>query len=67
MNTIDQITTSPSPPSQLPAPASTAPCTPDHLDWFTIRIWPTAPNPPISVQQNQARTMGNMFPKMGKE
>jgi hypothetical protein len=27
----------------------------------------TAPNRSISVQQTQARTMGNMFPKMGKE
>ena len=27
----------------------------------------TAPNPSISVQQTHARTMGNMFPKMGKE
>ncbi len=40
MNTIDQIPTSPSPPSELPAPASPTPCTPDHLDWFTTRIWP---------------------------
>ncbi len=40
MHAIDQITTSPSPPSQLPAPASPAPCTPDHLEWFTTRIWP---------------------------
>jgi hypothetical protein len=40
MNTIDQIPTFPSPPSQLPAPDSPTPCTPDHLDWFTTRIWP---------------------------
>jgi hypothetical protein len=40
MNTAGQITTSRSPPSQLPAPASPAPCAPDHLDWFTTRIWP---------------------------
>jgi hypothetical protein len=38
MNTSDQITTSPSPPSH--APASPAPCAPDHLEWFTTRIWP---------------------------
>jgi hypothetical protein len=40
MNTSDQITTSPSPPSQLLTPASPTPCTPDHLDWFTTLIWP---------------------------
>jgi hypothetical protein len=40
MNTIDQITTSPSPPSQLPSPASPAPSSPAHLEWFTTRIWP---------------------------
>jgi hypothetical protein len=40
MHAIDQIKTSPSPPSQLPAPDSPNPSTPDHLDWFTTRIWP---------------------------
>jgi hypothetical protein len=40
MNTAGQITPSPSPPSHLPLPASPAPCTPDHLEWFTTRIWP---------------------------
>jgi hypothetical protein len=40
MHAIDEIKTSPSPPSQLPAPVSPDPCTPDHLDWFTTRIWP---------------------------
>ncbi len=40
MNTTGQIPTSPSLPSQLPPPASPAPCTPDHLEWFTTRIWP---------------------------
>ncbi len=40
MNTAGQITTFPSPPSHLPAAASPAPCAPDHLEWFTTRIWP---------------------------
>ena len=64
MNTIDQITTSPSSPSQLPAPALPAPCTSDHLEWFTTHIWPDHTQ---SVQQTQTSTMGNMFPEMGKE
>jgi hypothetical protein len=40
MNTTGQITAPPSPPGELPAPASPASCTPDHLEWFTTRIWP---------------------------
>ncbi len=40
MHTTGQIATSPSPPSQLPPPTSPTPCTPDHLEWFTTRIWP---------------------------
>jgi hypothetical protein len=41
MHAAGQIKTSSSPPNQCHAPDSPAdPSTPDHLDWFTTRIWP---------------------------
>ncbi len=40
MRAAGQIKTSSSRPNQLPARTSPAPCTPDHLEWFTTHIWP---------------------------